>query len=62
MKGGTGMIELKIEPYCYDCPCFVASQQLWGSYLAPATHEITCERSTECKAIAKYLESQMKEE
>lgn len=56
------MIELKIEPYCYDCPCFVASQQLWGGYLAPATHEITCERCTECKAIAKYLESQMKEE
>ena len=57
------MIELKVEPYCHDCPCFVASQQFWGGYLVPVTHhEITCEKSTECRAIAKYLESQMEEE
>lgn len=57
------MIELKVEPYCYDCPHFVAFHQILRDYLEPVTHhKITCEKSAECKAIAKYLESQMEEE
>lgn len=60
------MIKLEIEPYCHECPNFVASvkEVVARNFGEPDTYyrKIVCENSRICAGIARYLKSVMEKE
>ena len=60
------MIKLEIEPYCHDCPNFVADvkEAVTRNFGEPDTHyrRIVCENFRICAGIGRYLKSVMEKE
>lgn len=53
------MIELKVEPYCQNCPEFCADVSRFYSDEKVYLTLITCEHTDICKEIKKHLREEL---
>ena len=55
------MINLRIDDYCEDCPCFVVAVNKFYADERTCT-DIYCENSATCKIICNHLKRKLEEE